>query len=173
MAITTDLTVLRAPCTDVTPEEVGAIIDQLERELEYSARYARPGVGLAAPQISVHKNIAIVRIDANHSVNLVNCKIKNAYDPFIFSGEGCLSFPDMLVSTRRYNEIHVVDNLVYPHAFVLTGLMSVVVQHELGHLQNILLPDIALPEQKPKTKQRPNDICMCGSKLKFKRCHGK
>jgi peptide deformylase len=172
--ITTDEKILRMSCSDATPEEVGAIIEQLERELEYSARLGRQGVGLACPQINIHKNIAVVRLDANHSVNLVNCKIKNAYDEFIFEQEGCLSFPDMLVSTKRYNEIHIVDNLVYPHAFVLTGLMSIICQHELNHLQNILLPDIAIPEQKPqKTKIRPNDKCICGSNKKFKKCCGK
>lgn len=170
--IITDEKILRAPCSNVQPEEVAAIVEQLEKELDHSGRMGRPGIGLAAPQIGIHKNIAIIRIDDNHTVNLVNCKIQNRYDEFKFVGEGCLSFPDLLGNTLRYNEIHIIDNLVYPHAFIATGIMAVAIQHELNHLEGKLLPDFVLPEEK-KIKLRPNDICYCGSKIKFKRCHGK
>jgi len=170
--IITDEKILRQQCLDASENEVGAIVEQLERELEYSGRIGKPGIGLASPQISIHKKIAVIRIDENHSVNLVNCKIQNKYDEFKFAGEGCLSFPNMTVDTMRYNEIQVVDNLVYPHSFIATGIMAVAIQHELNHLEGKLLPDLALKQEK-KIKIRPNDICYCGSKIKFKRCHGK
>lgn len=170
--IITDEKILRLPCTNASKDEVGAIVEQLERELEYSGRMGRPGIGLSAIQIGIHKNIAIIRVDENHSVNLVNCKIQNRYDEFKFLGEGCLSFPKLIGDTNRYNEIHIVDNLVYPYAMILTGIMAVVAQHEIDHWNNRLLPDFLLQEEK-KIKVRPNDICYCGSKVKFKRCHGK
>lgn len=171
--IYTDEKVLRTPCTNATEDEVGSIVEQLEMELGHSGRMGRPGIGLAAPQIGIHKNVAIIRIDENHSINLVNCNIQNKYDSFIFRGEGCLSIPNIEKNTMRYGEIHIINNLVYPHAFILTGLMSVAAQHELDHLNSILITDIAIPEEKPKTKIRPNDKCYCGSNQKFKRCHGK
>jgi peptide deformylase len=170
--IITDEKILRMPCSDATENEVGSIVEQLERELEYSGRMGRPGIGLSAIQIGIHKNIAIVRVDINHSVNLVNCKIQNKYDEFKFMKEGCLSFPNLVGDTARYNEIHITDNLMYPYAMILTGIMAVVAQHEIDHWNNRLLPDFILPEEK-KVKLRPNDICFCGSKIKFKRCHGK
>lgn len=146
--IITDEKILRLPCTNASKDEVGAIVEQLERELEYSGRMGRPGIGLSAIQIGIHKNIAIIRVDENHSVNLVNCKIQNRYDEFKFLGEGCLSFPKLIGDTNRYNEIHIVDNLVYPYAMILTGIMAVVAQHEIDHWNNRLLPDFLLQEEK-------------------------
>jgi|ERR1019366_1117579 peptide deformylase len=166
--IITDEKLLRIKCDDAKLEEVGAIIELLERELDISFKNGYPGIGLAAPQIGIYKNIAIVRIDEKTRLNLVNCKIVDKYDQFIFRDEGCLSFPNKLVDSIRYNEIHIVDNLIYPHGLELTGLVSVVAQHELDHLNNRLLPDFGLP--KPKNKIGPNDKCGCGSNKKFKKC---
>ncbi len=44
----------------------------------------------------------------------------------------------------RYREVYVVDNLVEPYSFIATGLLAVVIQHELDHLNGILLPDVAI-----------------------------
>ena len=166
--ITTDEITLRTKCTNATAEEVGAIIDQLERELNYSALQGKRGVGLAAIQIGIPKNVAIVRIDSAHKIDLVNCRIEKGYDK-IKMVEGCLSFPDKIEEVMRYNEIYVVDNLVHPHSFITTGFAAQVSQHEIDHTNAILLPDVAIP--KPKIKIRPNDLCYCGSNIKYKRCH--
>ncbi len=163
--IITDEKLLRVKCEDVLPNEIGPIIDQLERELKRSSS----GIGLAAPQIGIAKNIAIVRINDKYSINLINCKIKQGFDPEIFEDEGCLSFPGMYVKTLRYNEIYVVENLAEPRQFIATGLPAVVIQHELNHLDGILLPDLAIKEQ-IKTKIRPNDPCSCKSGKKAKKC---
>jgi peptide deformylase len=178
MAIITDEKLLRSiKCTDVLPEEVAELVATLERELEHSEKLGRKGIGLAAPQIGIAKKIAIIRIDNNHSVDLVNCRIDNAYDPALFTDEGCLSVPDRLEDTMRFQEVHVVDNLVYPNAFIATGLMSVVVQHELEHLESTLFFDKAIPKKMPiqliiKAKLRPNDMCFCGKNKKYKKCCG-
>lgn len=163
---------LRVKCEDATKEEVGSIIEQLESELANSARLGLPGIGLSCPQIGLAKNIAIVRLNDIFSVNLVNCRIEKQYDPMIFRGEGCLSFPGRIEDTKRYQEIVVVDNLVYPYSFIATGLMAICIQHELDHNRGILLPDIAIPKIINK-KPRPNDPCPCGKSLKYKRCCGK
>lgn len=169
--IITDEKLLRRSCINANPEEVDSIINKLEIELNQSAIDGLPGIGLAAPQIGILKNIAIIRIDKNHSVNLVNCRIEYGYDKFIFESEGCLSFPNRYEKTLRYREIYVVENQVRPYAFVCTDLMAVAIQHELGHLSGELLPDVALPSLKEKNKKiRPNDPCLCGSGKKYKKC---
>ena len=150
--IVTDETLLRVKCTDVLPEEIAPLLEQLERELQRSNELGRPGIGLAAPQIGVAKNMAIVRIPKQNgeviSINLVNCKIKEGYDLAIFDGEGCLSFPGRTERTRRFQEILVTDNAVEPERFVASGIVAVCIQHELDHTKGILLPDISVDRPK-------------------------
>lgn len=147
--IFTDETILRTPCVDVLPEEVGQLREALEEELKRSEERGRPGIGLAAPQIGIFKKMAIVRIPNKEGVvvfsaDLVNCRIAAGYDNAFFDNEGCLSYPDKFVRTMRYQEIYVVENLIEPFSFIATGLAAVCIQHELDHLRGVLLPDVAL-----------------------------
>ncbi len=152
--IITDQSLLRVKCSDVLLEEVGVLCEALERELKHSEEIGAPGIGLAAPQIGIAKNMAIVRIpgpqNKMYSVNLVNCRIAAKYDQAFFDGEGCLSFPGLQVRTLRYQEIYVVNNLVQPYSFIATGLPAVCIQHELDHLSGILLPDVDVSTKKHK-----------------------
>lgn len=144
--IITDENILRTPCVDVLPDEIFSLKKSLEEELQQSADAGRPGIGLAAPQIGIFKKMAIIRVPHNNgifSIDLVNCRIANGYDPNFFDDEGCLSFPDKYVRTKRFQEIHVVENLIKPYSFIATGLVAVCIQHELDHLCGILLPDVA------------------------------
>lgn len=169
--IITDEKMLRVKCEDALPDEIGPIVDQLERELKRSADLGRGGIGLASIQIGIPKNIAIIRINERYSVNLVNAEIINKYEPEVFEGEGCLSFPDKFVKSLRYKEIHVVNNMGDVKKFIAQGLVAVVIQHELDHLNGRILPDIAIKEDVPvKVKVRPNDPCSCNSGKKAKRC---
>ena len=178
MIITNNEDALRVKCEDVTLEEVGPLIEQLERELAEANRLGKNGIGLAAPQIGIAKNIAIVRIDKAKGLyfNLVNCKIEKSFDPAIFRDEGCLSFPGRVEDTMRYQEVYITNNLVEPHSFVATGFLAVVCQHELDHLNSTLLPDRMIPKPVPvvrKNKVGPNDPCICGSNKKYKKCCGR
>lgn len=146
--IVTDIDVLRTKCEPVLASEVDDLRLRLEAELAASAERGEPGIGLAAPQIGIPKRMAIVRVPVGNkllSVDLVNCRIHNKYDRAIFNNEGCLSFPGRQAKTYRYREIHVVDNLVAPHSFIATGLFGVCIQHELDHLDGVLLPDVEIP----------------------------
>jgi peptide deformylase len=178
MIITNNEEALRVKCEDVLPGEVGELVALLEQELDHSAKLGRPGIGLAAPQIGICKNIAIVRITKDYHIDLVNARIANGYDLARFIDEGCLSFPGRVEDTMRYQEIHLEGNLVRPYGCIAEGLMSVVIQHELDHLSGRLLPDIALPKLKQK-KPGPNDPCICGKinpmtgkAYKHKKCCG-
>jgi peptide deformylase len=169
--IITDPSLLKQKCSDATLEEANEIILKLEEELENSGKLGNPGIGLAAPQIGIYKNVAIIRVD-EFRINLVNARIEKQYDQFIFEGEGCLSFPGRVEKTLRYNEI-VVSNSVEPHRFTATGLLAVVILHELDHTEGITLDETAIkqPEIKQaKNKLRPNDLCYCGSGKKLKKC---
>jgi len=156
-------------CEEASPEEVNSIIESLEKELKLSGERGFEGIGLAAPQIGIYKKVAIIRLKGI-SVNLVNPVIEDKFDPTTIEGEGCLSFPGLKAKTRRFNEIHV-KNDVYPENFIATEMLAVVIQHEKDHLDGILLPDVSLKEEVSVHKKvRPNDLCPCGSGKKNKKC---
>lgn len=177
MIVQFDNDTLHLKSTDASLEEANYIIKLLEKELADSGEAGKPGIGLAAIQIGMAKNVAIVRINEILQVNLVNAKISKSYDKTIFKDEGCLSYPGIVKDTMRYQEIYIENNLVYPHAFTATGLFAVCIQHELDHMNGVVIEDIGL--KKTKVKVRPNDPCSCGKlnkltglKLKYKNCCG-
>lgn len=173
MIIINDEEALRVKCEDVLPGEVGELISVLESELAGANRLGKGGIGLAAPQIGIAKRIAIVRLD-NLNIDLVNCHLEKGYDPAIFKEEGCLSFPGRVEDTTRFQEVYITDNLVYPHTFTATGLVAVVCQHELDHINSVLFMDHKIEKLVPKKKKvGPNDPCMCGSSKKYKKCCGR
>jgi len=181
MIIKNDESVLRIKCTDVLSEEVGQLISLLELELYNSNKLGDNSIGLAASQIGIAKNIAIIRTNnSEFNINLVNCKIKRSYDPTIFKDEGCLSFPGRVEDTIRFQEVYVVDNFVEPHNFIATGLLAAACQHEIDHFNGKIFYDYVKKVIKVQQKLKSNDICYCGkidSKtgnfLKFKKCCGK
>ena len=162
--ITTDLNILKAPNDRVATDEAEQIIKKLERALKESPV---PGVGLAAPQIEINKRVAIIRID-DEFIDLVNPTIVEKEDGFVNFGEGCLSIPGKRVNTQRYKQIFIKDDL-HPAGIVATGDVAVVIQHEVDHLDSILITDRVVG----KEKIGRNDPCPCGSGLKYKRCHGR
>jgi peptide deformylase len=177
MIITNNEEALRVKCEDVMPEEIGHLVEVLENELKQANKLGANGIGLAAPQIGIAKNIAIIRLDKVHGLdlNLVNPKLEKGYDQIIFRQEGCLSFPGRVEDTKRFQEVYITNNLVYPHSFVATGFLAIACQHEIDHLNSILLMDRKAEKQVPitnKLKIGPNDPCICNSGKKFKKCCG-
>ena len=56
---------------------------------------------------------------------------------------------------------------------VATGLLAVVIQHEIDHLNSVLFMDHIAPKLDriiKKIKSGPNDMCPCGSGKKYKKC---
>ena len=178
MIITNNEETLRVLCEPVQPEEVDDLVKILEKELEHSGKMGSPGIGLAAPQIGIAKNIAIVRLgNSDLDINLVNPKVEFGYDKKIFQGEGCLSFPGRVETTMRYQEVCISNQFGYPNRFIASGLLAIVCQHEIDHLNQSLFFDHSI--NKKKLKVGPNDPCICGKvdpltqKIKkFKKCCG-
>lgn len=163
-SITTDVDILRAKNEPATLEEAEEIIKELEFSLQKSPVR---GVGLAAPQISINKRVAIIRIE-NEMLDLVNPVILEKERGFVNFDEGCLSVPGERLNTQRYKEIFVKDDL-HPEGFVAMGDVAVVIQHEVDHLDGVLITDRVVG----KNKIGRNEKCPCGSGKKYKRCHGR
>ncbi len=111
------------------------------------------GVGIAAPQVGIGRNLFIfMRLDKPDypMVAAINPKIVNHSDETIcFEGDGCLSVPNQSGTTRRYAWIEVE---YYNEKGILvkerleggsrkSDFTGVVFQHEYDHLQGILFYD--------------------------------
>jgi peptide deformylase len=168
MNIITDISILKAKNSLVEKYEISDIINKLETSLKDS----KTGVGLAAPQIGINKKAAIIRIKStNENVDLVNPVLVDSLKLFVHKDEGCLSLPNKLVNVHRFKEIFIKDDL-HPAGIILVGLVAVVVQHEIDHLNGILITD------KIAGKIGRNDMCPCrkfenGKFVKYKNCHGR
>jgi peptide deformylase len=117
----------------------------------------RAGVGLAAPQLGIEKQLfTIYFVDENEKVHeyaLVNPKIisHSVEKTFLPSGEGCLSVDrDVEGYVPRYARITIkafdIDN--NPVKLRLKGYLAVVFQHEIDHLNGIMFYD-HINEQNP------------------------
>lgn len=106
--------------------------------------YAANGIGLAGPQIGVSRRILVV--DAGDGpIQLVNPRIVDQNGRQMGT-EGCLSIPAIYGEVERWKEI-VVKGLNAegePVIYEADGLLSVVFQHEIDHLDGQLFTDLAV-----------------------------
>ena len=106
--------------------------------------YAAPGVGLAATQVDVHRQVIVIDISENHDdlKVLINPRILEA-DGRQVCEEGCLSVPGIYEEVERAQHIRVeafdVDGK--PHTFEASDLLAVCVQHEMDHLKGKVFVD--------------------------------
>ncbi|MGE0875150.1 MAG: peptide deformylase [Burkholderiales bacterium] len=100
--------------------------------------YAAPGVGLAATQVDVHKQVIVVDVSERRDtlVVLVNPEIVDASGVSDIE-EGCLSVPGIYDTVERAERIRVRAWDQNGNAFTLEaqGLLSVCIQHEMDHLK--------------------------------------
>lgn len=161
---------LSLPCEQVGSfDEAIKIIDLLDRELSASPI---PGVGLAANQIGINKQVCILRpltedTEAEHryklGYNIANPQIVSMKVPFIMTNEGCLSFPDQHIETIQYGLL-VVKDLFAPEGRTFRGLAAAVALHEIQHLFGSVMYDRMLSNLKP------TQSCVCKSGKEFRNC---
>jgi len=100
--------------------------------------YAAPGIGLAATQVDVHKQIIVVDVSERRDtlVVLVNPEILEATGISDIE-EGCLSVPGIYELVERAERVKVRAFDQNGNTFTLEaqGLLSVCIQHEMDHLK--------------------------------------
>ena len=100
--------------------------------------YAAPGIGLAATQVDVHKEVIVVDVSERRDslVVLVNPEIVEATGESDIE-EGCLSVPGIYELVPRSERVKVRAYDQNGNAFTLEaqGLLAVCIQHEMDHLQ--------------------------------------
>jgi peptide deformylase len=100
--------------------------------------YAAPGIGLAATQVDIHKQVIVVDVSERRDslVVLVNPEIVESWGLSDIE-EGCLSVPSIYDTVERAERIRVRAWDRNGNAFTLEaqGLLSVCIQHEIDHLR--------------------------------------
>jgi peptide deformylase len=122
--------------------EVQQMIDQMSATM-----YDAPGVGLAAIQVGWNKSVLIYDIspaENGHSVQvLINPRIVDQEGEMLSEDEGCLSVPEFTADVKRYSSIIVegVDREGGPVKLEAEGMLAIVLQHEIDHLNGKLFID--------------------------------
>jgi peptide deformylase len=150
--------VLRRRADEVSPEElrspeVQRLIDEL-----IETRRAAGGAGLAAPQVSVSKRIAVVEVDqatrerypykpAFPLTVLVNPVLEPLSAERLLINEGCLSVPGLRGDVERWTRVRAqyFDRNGARGELVVDGLTAGTLQHEVDHLDGVLFVDRADP----------------------------
>ncbi|MEH7122272.1 peptide deformylase [Bacillus sp. JJ1532] len=118
---------------------------------EIAEKYGlRPGIGLAAPQINISKRMIAVYLKDEkgtlHNYALFNPRIKShsVEKAYLTSGEGCLSVDDLIPgNVPRYARVTVQGTTIdgIEVKLRLKGILAIVFQHEIDHLNGIMFYD--------------------------------
>lgn len=137
--------VLKTKAAEVTDVD-GKLVALAEEMVQ--VMYDAPGVGLAAPQIGVQKQLLVYDI-GDGPFSIINPTIKESSGEWVYD-EGCLSIPGLSVEMVRPKEVLV-------HGWDLDGneleieadeLLSRLFQHEVDHLNGVLMFDRMTPDQR-------------------------
>jgi peptide deformylase len=135
--IVQDLDVLHKVSEAITEDEVVAdVVAQLLQSLPENA------LGLSAPQIGIHKRVFIANLLSGPHI-FVNPEITWRSSDQVPSQEGCLSLPGITWCVSRHRQVEISwTNLLHEKMQMrLKDLDSFIVQHEMDHLDGIVLTD--------------------------------
>lgn len=137
--------VLKAPAAEIT--NVDDKLVRLVNEM-LETMYEAPGIGLAAPQVGVQKQLFVYDNDGTAGT-LINPTVKESSGEWVFD-EGCLSIPGLYVEIVRPKNIlvHGWDLDGNELEFEADELWARLIQHELDHLHGVLMFDRMTPEQR-------------------------
>jgi peptide deformylase len=136
--------ILRIPCPELTVFD--QTLQDLVADMVETMYHGTGAVGLAAPQVG--QSVRVFVMDTNAFTTRDNLKVM--VNPKIITAsrnktmrEGCLSFPDYLANVKRSQRITVeaFDAYGVLHTYELKHLEAVCVQHEIDHLDGILMMD--------------------------------
>lgn len=120
-------------------------VEKLAKDM-VETMYATNGIGLAAPQVGYSIRMIAIDIDAKKekSLVLINPEIFSCPDTkMIEYNEGCLSVPGFESCKQRMNKIRVKATLLDSKevTFVASGINAICIQHEVDHLNGVLIKD--------------------------------
>lgn len=114
----------------------------------FEVMYQAPGLGLAAPQIGVQKQLFVYDVDDEQQV-LINPKIIESSGEWVYD-EGCLSIPGLYVEMLRPKLVLVEATNLDGNTIQIEAdeLLARLFQHEIDHLQGVLMFERMTPDQR-------------------------
>jgi peptide deformylase len=138
---------------------VGAVTAEIRKLVADMAEtmYAAPGVGLAATQVNVHKQVIVIDV-SEHRDELrvfINPELLDA-EGEAESEEGCLSVPGYYDKVSRAARVRVRAQNGRGESYELAaeGLLAVCVQHEMDHLRGKVFVEYLSPLKRARLKSR-------------------
>lgn len=136
--------VLRTPAKRIS--KVDDAVRELARDMLRSM-YTAKGIGLAAPQVGVHKQLLVIDLDPDNPASppmvLINPEIRSFGSGVDTYEEGCLSIPGVYLNVVRPTVVEVSfrDEMGRPQKLKADGLLARCIQHEMDHLNGVLFVD--------------------------------
>lgn len=140
---------------------VASIDDDLQVLIDsmVETMYAAPGVGLAAPQVGVSKRLAVIDVSTKDSgeplIVIINPMIVHSEGAVEFE-EGCLSIPEYTARVTRAERLVVraLDRKGKQIEIESEGILAIALQHEIDHLDGLLIIDRISPIKREFFKKR-------------------
>jgi peptide deformylase len=143
------------PALRMQANEVGDFDGDLERLVERmtSLMTEAQGVGLAATQVGILRRVLVIQpYSDDEPLALVNPRLVEKAEEVATDDEGCLSLQRVLVPVERHTAVTLEAQGVSgePIRLEFEDLPARVVQHELDHLDGVLILDRTHPESRRK-----------------------
>ncbi len=142
-------------------EKIDASLDRLIQDM-IETMHAAPGVGLAANQVGVSLQLAVIDLSTREKPEqrhplyvIINPEIVSSEGSMV-EEEGCLSIPDYSEKVKRAEKVKVraQDRTGKPFEIEAEGLLAKALQHEIDHLNGLLFVDRLSPLKKNIFKRR-------------------
>ena len=148
---------------EVFDEKLGKFVDEMtETMLE------EDGVGLAANQVGVARQVAVIDTTGGEQppLVLINPVITGKSEEIVESDEGCLSLPGITLPVKRPAQVSVEAVDQYGKPFSIrdaSGLLARALQHEIDHLNGILFVDHVSALQRTMVSGKLKKLAKTGS----------
>lgn len=147
--------ILRKPARSLTKSEVRSKeILNLIKNIKFTLKTKKYGVGMAAPQVGEAVSLAVIQIRPTKirpklpknkwaDLVIINPKITKTWGHRQQMWEGCISFAEVFAKVSRYKKIELeyLDEKALKHKKTFDGLVAHVIQHEIDHLKGVLFVD--------------------------------
>ena len=119
-----------------------------------------PGVGLAAPQVSVSQQLIIIEYSENEEQRpklyvVINPEIIKPSEEKEMGIEACLSIPGLVGEVERHKSMTVKGQNRHgkPVKYKVSGWLARIFQHEIDHLNGVLFTDLATQIWQPSEEE--------------------